>query len=74
MDRLDSFALNVGSAMVLAAVRRPASNVEAQIRILRSRIKVGHSTPTPQEEAGLLQLGALLGRDQTEGMHVALQF
>jgi len=44
--------------------------LQAQIRILRSRIDVSRIVPTPQEKAELLRLGALLGHDVAEVMHV----
>jgi putative transposase len=44
--------------------------LQAQIRILRSRIDVSRIVPTPQEKAELLRLGALVGHDVAEVMHV----
>jgi putative transposase len=44
--------------------------LEAQIRILRSRIDVTRIVPTPQEKAELLRLGAMVDHDVTEMMHV----
>jgi len=54
---------------------RPRHNVhlqllQAQIRILRSRIDVSRIVPTPQEKAELLRLGAQVGHDVAEVMHV----
>jgi putative transposase len=37
--------------------------LQAQIRILRSRIDVSRIVPTPQEKADPLRLGALVGHD-----------
>ena len=50
---------------------RPRYNVhlqllQAQIRILRSRIDVTRIVPTPQEKAELLRLGAQVGHDVSE--------
>ncbi len=45
--------------------------LEAQIRILRSRIDVSRIVPTPQEKAELLHLGALLDHDVAEVIHAA---
>ena len=70
MDRL-SFSL---LAPALQWFRLPYSAqlqlLEVQIRILRSRIDVSRIVPTPQEKAELLRLGALLGHDLAEVMHV----
>ena len=44
--------------------------LQAQIRILRSRIDVSRIVPTPQEKAELLRLGTLVGHDVAEVMHV----
>ena len=44
--------------------------LEAQIRILRSRIDSSRIVPTPQEKAELLRLGASIGHDVSEVMHV----
>jgi putative transposase len=54
---------------------RPRYNVhlqllQAQIRILRSRIDVSRIVPTPTEKAELLRLGALVDHDVAEVMHV----
>jgi putative transposase len=45
--------------------------LQAQIRILRSRIDVSRIVPTPKEKAELLRLGALVDHDVAEVMHVA---
>ena len=42
----------------------------AQIRILRSRIDATRIVPTPKEKAELLRIGAALGHDVAEVMHV----
>jgi len=44
--------------------------LQAQIRILRSRMDVSRIIPTPNEKAELLRLGALVGHDVAEVMHV----
>ena len=44
--------------------------LQAQIRIPRSRIDVSRIVPNPQEEAKLFRLGALVGHDAAEVMHV----
>jgi putative transposase len=44
--------------------------LQAQIRVLRSRIDVSRIVPTPQEKAELLRIGTLLGHDVAEVMHV----
>lgn len=44
--------------------------LQAQIRILRSRIDVSRIVLTPQEKAELLRLGAQIGHDIAEVMHV----
>ena len=44
--------------------------LQAQIRILRSRIDVSRIVPTPKEKAELLRLGALVDHDVAEVMHV----
>lgn len=54
---------------------RPRYNVhlqllQAQIRMLRSRIDVSRIVPTPEEKAELLRLGAQVGHDVSEIMHV----
>jgi len=54
---------------------RPRYNVhlqllQAQIRILRSRIDVTRIVPTPQEKAELLRLGGQINHDVGEVMHV----
>ena len=54
---------------------RPRYNVhlqllQAQIRMLRSRIDVNRIVPTPQEKAELLRLGAMVGYDIGEVMHI----
>ena len=54
---------------------RPRYNVqlqflEAQIRILRSRIDANRIVPTPKEKTELLRLGAALGHDVAEMIHV----
>ncbi len=54
---------------------RPRYNAQlqlmtAQIRILRSRIDASRIVPTPKEKTELLRLGALLGHDVAEVMHV----
>ena len=54
---------------------RPRYNAQlqlmaAQIRILRSRIDASRIVPTPKEKAELLRLGASLGHDVSEVMHV----
>ena len=54
---------------------RPRYNVhlqllQAQIRMLRSRIDISRIVPTPQEKAELLRLGALVDHDVAEVMHV----
>jgi len=46
--------------------------LEVQIRILRSRIDTARIVPTPKEKAELLRIGALLGHDVSELMHVVL--
>ena len=54
---------------------RPRYNAQlqlmaAQIRILRSRIDATRIVPTPKEKAELLRIGASLGHDVAEVMHV----
>jgi putative transposase len=44
--------------------------LQAQIRMLRSRIDVSRIVPTPQEKAELLRLGAMVGHDVGEVIHV----
>ncbi len=44
--------------------------LEAQVRILRSRIDATRIVPTPAEKAELLRIGAGLGHDVTDVMHV----
>jgi len=44
--------------------------LEAQIRILRSRVDASRIVPNPAEKAELLRLGAMLDHDVTEAMHV----
>ncbi len=44
--------------------------MEAQIRILRSRVDASRIVPTPKEKAELLRIGASLDHDVTEIMHV----
>lgn len=56
---------------------RPRYNVrlrllEAQIRMLRSRIDTSRIVPTPEERAELLRLGATMGHDIDEVMHVVV--
>lgn len=46
--------------------------LEAQIRILRSRVDTSRIVPTPQEKAELLRIGASLDHDVSEVMHVVL--
>lgn len=66
------------SLMTLAAQwLRPRYNVrmqllEAQIRMLRSRIDTSRIVPTPQERAELIRLGAAMDHDIGEVMHVVL--
>ena len=45
---------------------------EAQIRMLRARIDTSRIVPTPKERAELLRLGASMGRDIDEVMHVVV--
>ena len=54
---------------------RPRYNAQlqlmaAQIRILRSRVDASRIVPTPKEKAELLRIGASLGHDVAEVMHV----
>ena len=54
---------------------RPRYNVhlqllQAQIRMLRTRIDVSRIVPSPQEKAELLRLGAQIGHDTGEVMHI----
>lgn len=54
---------------------RPRYNVhlqllQAQIRMLRSRIDVSRIVPTPQEKAELLRLGAMADHDIGDVMHI----
>ena len=44
--------------------------LQAQIRILRSRIDISRIIPTSQEEDELLRLGALVGHDAAQAMRV----
>ncbi len=46
--------------------------LEAQIRMLRSRVDASRIVPTPQERAELLRLGAAMDHDIGEVMHVVL--
>jgi putative transposase len=46
--------------------------LEAQIRMLRSRIDTSRIVPTPQERAELLRLGARIDHDIDEVIHVIL--
>ena len=46
--------------------------LEAQIRILRSRVDASRIVPTPKEKAELLRIGASLDHDVSEVMHVVL--
>ena len=46
--------------------------LEAQIRMLRSRIDSSRIVPTPQERAELLRLGAEMDHDIDEVMHVVV--
>ena len=46
--------------------------LEAQIRMLRSRIDTSRIVPTPQERAELLRFGAAMDHDIEEVMHVVL--
>ncbi len=72
MDRM-AFAL-----MALAAQWfRPRYNgklqlLEAQIRILRSRIDTNRLVPTPAEKAELLRIGESIDHDVADVMHVVL--
>jgi hypothetical protein len=54
---------------------RPRYNVrlqflEAQIRILRSRVDTSRIVPTSKEKAELIRLGTMLGHDIDDVMHV----
>ncbi len=60
---------------VAMAWARPKYNVrlrflEAQIRILRARVDASRIVPSPEEKAELLRLGAMLGHDVADLMHV----
>jgi putative transposase len=44
--------------------------LEAQIRMLRSRIDASRTVPTPAERSELLRLGALIDHDVAEVMHI----
>ena len=46
--------------------------LEAQIRMLRSRIETSRIVPTPAERAELLRLGATMDHDIDEVLHVVL--
>ncbi len=46
--------------------------LEAQIRMLRSRIETSRIVPTPEERAELLQLGTAMDHDIDEVMHVVV--
>lgn len=54
---------------------RPRYNIhlqllQAQIRMLRSRIDVSRIVPTPQQKGGLLRLGIQVAPDVAEVMHI----
>lgn len=46
--------------------------LEAQIRMLRARVDTSRIVPTPKERAELLRLGAAMGHDIDEVMHVVV--
>ena len=46
--------------------------LEAQIRILRSRIDTDRIVPTPSEKAELLRIGESIEHDVADAMHVVL--
>ena len=46
--------------------------LEAQIRMLRSRIDTDRIVPTPAEKAELLRIGESIEHDVSDSMHVVL--
>jgi len=70
MDRLFFSLLTVALQWFRPRYNAQLQLLQAQIRILRSRIDVSRIVPTPQERAELLNPGALPGHDLTEVMQV----
>jgi putative transposase len=70
MDRLFFYFLTLALQWFRPRYNTHLQLLQAQIRILRSRIDVSRIVPTPQEKAELLRLGALVGHDIAEVMHV----
>ena len=70
MDRLSFLLVTLAERLF-----RPKHNVrlqilQAQIRILRSRIEASRIVPSPEEKYELLRLGALLDHDVGDVMHI----
>ena len=81
MDRLFFSLLTLALQWFCRRYNGQLQMLQAQIRILRSRVDVSRIVPTPREKAELLRIGALLGhvggwtvgsrlRDVGEVMHV----
>ncbi len=70
MDRLSFSILALALQWFRPRYNAQLQILEAQIRILRSRIDASRIVPTPKEKAELLRLGASLDHDVAEVMHV----
>ena len=70
MDRLFYSLLTLALQWFRPRYKAQLQLLQAQIRILRSRIDVSRIIPNPQEEAELFRLGALAGHDVAKVMHV----
>ena len=70
MDRLSFSLLTLALQWFRPRYNAHLQLLQTQIRILRSRIDVSRIVPTPKEKAELPRLGALVGHDVAEVMHV----
>ena len=68
MDRLFYSLLTLALQWFRPRCNTHLQLLQAQIRILRSRIDVSRIVPTPKERTELLRVGALLGHDLAEVM------
>ena len=70
MDRLFFSMLSLALQWFRPRYNAQLQFLEAQIRILRSRVDATRIVPNPAEKAELLRLGAMVGHDVNEIMHI----
>lgn len=70
MERVFYFVLSLALQWFRPRYNAQLQFLEAQIRILRSRVDATRIVPNPVEKAELLRLGALFDHDVSEVMHV----